>query len=185
MTQTKLVIGFDNVFIEEARKAAKRAADAATRDDAGTAAGATATAVLLSAAACEARLAEYVTRRESEFGTEFVAQVRDQSDLREQWKQVVKEVASDFDLGTKEFLALGCLFKLRNLVAHRHAKFLPLGKWPKELQDCIAQKAIPVDKTGGMDWTSATYVHEVAEWAHQTAAKWLATMAGLGIVATK
>jgi len=55
---------------------------------------------------------------------------------------------------SQRVLALGCWFKLRNLVAHRNARYLPLGAWPTELEDCVRQRAIPVTRSTGIDWTS-------------------------------
>ena len=51
-----MIRGFDRVFVAEAKRAAERAADAARQSEAPGVAGAAAAAILLSAAACEARL---------------------------------------------------------------------------------------------------------------------------------
>jgi hypothetical protein len=178
-----MIRGFDGVFLAEAKLAAERTDAAFARRDAPGVAGGTAAAVLLAVAACEARLSEFVTEHERELGatTEAI-----QGPLRgqalDQWRELLKAKAPAFRPGeSTDYLALGCLFKLRDLVAHRNARFMRLGEWPEELADCVRQHAIPVSRSNEIDWTSGTYVHRVAVWAHQTAANWLTTATSLGI----
>jgi len=185
--EVKIMIhGFDRVFLTEARRAAERATAGLAQDDGETVAGAAATAVLLSAAACEARLSEYVTEHEGAIGAPTVKQIRrpsrDRGNAVKQWRLLFANRARTFKCeDSREFRALGCLFELRDLVAHRHARYYKPGEWPDKLKACIEKQAIPVIRAADIDWTSGTYVVSVAVWAHQTAAEWLATADGLGI----
>jgi len=183
--EVKIMIhGFDRVFLTEARRAAERATAGLAQDDGDTVAGAAATAVLLSAAACEARVSEYVTAHEGEIGRATVKALREEKDALKQWRLLVSNVAPGFKAwGGREFVALGCLIKLRDLVSHRHARYFKPGDWPDKLKACIAKQAIPVIRAADIDWTSGLYVESVAVWSHQTAAEWLTTADGLGIAA--
>jgi hypothetical protein len=179
-----LIEGFDRIFLAESRKAAGRAWEGLARGDAPEVAGATAAAVLLAAAACEARLSEYVTKYEGAIGASVVAEIRDEDKALEQWRILLKNRAPTFRCGDSgAYRALGCLFELRNLVAHRNARYFLLGAWPDELKDCVRQKAIPVHRSAEIDWTSGVYVQQVAAWAAETAGDWLGTASELGIVA--
>lgn len=100
--------------------------------------------------------------------------MRDEKDAREQWKLVLKYEAPTFMVGnSKEYLALGCLFRLRDHIAHRHARLLPMGTFPEKLDDCVRQGVVPVRRAEGADWTSVVLVHEVVLWAASTAKNWL------------
>jgi hypothetical protein len=179
---TFTIKGFDQVFLAEAMRSGHRAKQALQRKNAPEVAGATAAAVLVAAAACEARLSEYVTSHEGELGATIVSQLRSEQDALEQWRVLLRQRDSTFRPGdSREYQALCCLFQLRNLVAHRNARYRPLDEWPDELDDCVRQKAIPVHRGKGIDWTSAVYVEQVAEWAAKTAFEWLALAARLGV----
>jgi len=187
--QTKLrtlVVGFDSVLLAEAGRAVARADLGHVNGDAGDVAGATATAILCAAAACEARLSEYVTRRESlgTFDPGFVEAIRQQSDAREQWRSLLRCCVPELKLDNlSEYQALGCLFKLRDVVAHRHARAMVRGEWPSRLVGCIDQGTIPVFQTETpADWTSAVYVPRVALWAWETGCDWLALADREGLV---
>lgn len=185
------VIGFDRVLLSEAGRAVARAKKGAAQEDADLVAGATAAAILCAAAACEARLSEYVTRQESLkiFPEHFIQTIRDERDALEQWRLLLRQVAPTYKLGdNRVYLALGCLFELRNVVAHRHARAMVVGTRPKGIEACIAQGTIPARKVEKpMDWTSTVYVPEVAEWAFKTANDWLtiADQQGVTIVAPR
>jgi hypothetical protein len=172
------VIGFDRVLLSEAARGVTRAKKGAAQEDADVVAGATAAAILCSAAACEARLSEYVTRQESlrTLPEHFVQTIRDEWDALEQWRLLLRQVAPTYKFGNNRvYLALGCLFELRNVVAHRHARAMVVGTRPRGIEPCIAQRTIPARKVETpMDWTSTVYVPEVAEWAFKTASDWLA-----------
>lgn len=180
------VVGFDRVLLEEAARAAERAKKGHGKDDPGAVAGATAVTILCAAAACEARLSEYVTRRESlkTLPEHFIQCVRDERDALEQWRLLLRRVAPKYKTGDRrEYFALHCLFQLRNTVAHRNARAMEVGTWPPDIADCVRQKSIPARKVDSpMDWTSTVYVPEVAEWAWKTASDWLAIADQQGIV---
>ncbi len=92
----------------------------------------------------------------------------------EQWKHLLGYVASELDLGgCIEFQRLGCLFVLRHHVAHRHARLSKLDSFPERLEPCVTQGMIPVRDAENVDWTSVTFVHEVALWAFETARDWI------------
>lgn len=178
-----MIRGFDGVFLAEAKLAAERADAAFARNDTPGVAGAMAATVLLAVAACEARLSEFVTEYESEIGS-TAETIREtlRGQALDQWRELLKAKAPAFRRGdSKEYLALGCLFRLRDLVAHRNARFMRLGEWPKELADCVRQHAIPVTSSNEVDWTSIAYRHDVAVWAYQTAVNWLTAASTLGI----
>ncbi len=172
--------GYDLVFLEEAKRAATRSLRASRRGEPRLEAGGAAAAVLCAAAACEARVSEFLTRWEAMLGPlpAELDQARGNPDALEQWKIVVRFHRPDFALGSsEEYRRLGCLFRLRDHVAHRHARLLQLDEWPRRLSDCVRQRTIPVRKAKASDWTSVIFVHEVAKWAAQTASAWL-TLAG-------
>jgi hypothetical protein len=178
-----LVAGFASVFLAEAGQAAARARAAVQANDATGVAGATAVTVLLGAAACEAYLSEHLAKHEQAIGTALVERIRDGDNALGQWASLLEHRAPTFPKGeSREYRALGCLFQLRNLVAHRGARYYQLGEWPKELGPCVQQQAIPVHKgREPTDWTSAVYVGSVAQWANETASNWVARVSQLGI----
>jgi hypothetical protein len=177
-------VGFDRVLLAEAGRGAARAEQG--HDDNDAVAGATAATILCAAAACEARLSEYVTRQESlkTLPRHFIECIRDERDALKQWRLLVRRRVPGFELGAnREYDALGCLFELRNVVAHRSARATEVGTRPPDIQDCIRQRIIPVRRTAApMDWTSTVYVPEVARWAYDTARDWLAIADRCGIV---
>lgn len=174
-----MIRGFDRVFVAEAKRAAERAADAARRSDVPEVAGAAAAAILLSAAACEARLSEYVTEHSNSVGERTIKALRQEPDALKQWRLLLARLAPAHAVDASS--PVGCLFKLRDLVAHRNARLMRLGDWPTKLKDCVAKNRIPVTKSKEIDWTSAIYNSKVAEWAYGTAADWLTTANSLGI----
>jgi len=177
-----LITGYDRVLLAEAANSAARSEDASRAGDSRGEAGATAAAVLCAAAACEARLSEYLAH------WEFVAhetppailQIRSNTDARYQWKELLAHRAASYDCGkSKEFLALGCLFRVRDHIAHRHARTAALGSFPDKLDDCVRQGVVPVRSPEGMDWTSVIFLHEVARWAADAADDWLRVADGI------
>jgi hypothetical protein len=171
--------GFDRVFLAEARKAADRAGEGLRQRDSTAVAGAAAAAVLLATAACEARLSEYLTEHAKEIGESAVNALRQEPDAFKQWRALLAQRAPTYPLDSSSPVA--CLFRLRDLVAHRNARFMRLGEWPEKLKDCVAKNAIPVHKSNEIDWTSGVYVHQVAMWAYQTATDWLTAVSSLGV----
>ncbi len=168
--------GYDHVLLAEAERGARRAVDAAEAGDTAVQAGATASAVLCGAAACEARLSEYLARVEfHEHGLVPELQtLRSEPDAREQWKKLLATRAPEFKPGESTLFAeVGCLFKVRDHIAHRHARFAPAGTFPPRLADCIRQKIVPARAAAGADWTSVVFVHEVATWAYRVAKGWV------------
>jgi hypothetical protein len=179
------VVGFDRVFLMAARDLAQRASK--PHADAVLVAGATAGAILLAAAACEARLSEFLAKKElrGEYTEEFLECVRERTrDPAERWKLVMRKVSSGegttADFEKQRFESLKCLFKLRNHVAHRSARPTIPGDWPDRLASC-AVSVIPTASGPGISWTSALLVPDVAEWSVGTAGKWLDQADRLGI----
>ena len=168
--------GYDQVLLHEAMDAARRAQAAFGKDDITVEAGATAAAVLCAAAACEAWLSEHLSRREFYEGKllDNLEQIRRNWNAREQWRLLLREAAPRFDCGTSTaYRALGCLFRVRDVVAHRNARIADLDSLPEGLNDCVRQGALPIRDATGVDWTSVVFVHEVATWAADTAKDWL------------
>jgi hypothetical protein len=168
--------GYDHVLLAESERGALRAVEAAKATNATLQAGATASAVLCGAAACEARLSEYLARVEfHEHGLVPELQaLRSEPDAREQWRKLLALRAPQFKPGeSRLFLELGCLFKVRDHIAHRHARLAPAGSFPPKLADCIRQGIVPARAAAGADWTSVVFVHEVATWAYRTAKDWV------------
>lgn len=169
--------GYDQILLEEASRAALRAKRASRTGKLRLEAGAAAAAILCAAASCEARVSEYIAHAEFLGGGPLppeLEQIRSRWDAREQWNLLLAYCAPSYELGSsREYLALGCLFQLRDHVAHRHARLALTGTWPKKLEACVRQGTIPVRQAKGADWTSAVFVHEVATWAHAVARRWL------------
>ena len=168
--------GYDRILLHEARRSATRSLLAFNEDDAAGEAGATAAAILCAAASCEARASEYLAHREFTLGelSDELKRVRQNWDGLEQWRLLLQQEAREFGVGeSREYLALGCLVRVRNLVAHRNARLLPLDSFPDGLDDCIRQGTLPAREASGVDWTSVIFVHEVAQWAYDSAFNWL------------
>lgn len=168
--------GYDQVFIDEAKRSVTRSMQAFRRKNFHLEAGAAASAILCAAASCEARLSEYLAHWEFASGElpKELAELRNMWDARKQWNKLLRYRAPTYDLGSsKEFRALGCLFLLRDHIAHRHARLMHLDTWPAKLEDCVRQGSIPVRSMQGTDWMAVVFVHEVAAWAFETAKAWL------------
>jgi len=183
------VVGYDQVFLEEAERAVLRAKSGEVANNPRAIAGATAAAVLCAAAACEALLSEYVTRQDSArrrkqqttLSKEDVEGIRKRRGAVTRWEALLTAVGATANLQGGEYHSLRCLFKLRNVVAHRNARAMPLGTWPECLRDCVSViRGLKRDPP--VDWTSAAYNPEVAEWAHRTADTWIVLMRSAGVV---
>ena len=139
--------------------------------------GATACAVMCAAAACEGRLSEYLAHWEFSSGPSPVELqvIRREWDAREQWRILLKSRAPEYNLGlSREYLQLGCLMRLRDLVAHRNARLQRIGEVPNRIAACVRQGVIPVSKSGGSDWPSVVLISLVADWAVKTSDECLA-----------
>jgi len=169
------ISGYDQVFIDEAKRSVARSMQAFRRKNFHLEAGAAASAILCAAASCEARLSEYLAHWEFASGElpKELAELRNMWDARRQWNKLLRYRAPTYDLGaSKEFRALGCLFLLRDHIAHRHARLMHLDTWPTKLEDCVRQGSIPVRSIQDTDWTAGVFVYEVAAWAFETAKAW-------------
>lgn len=177
LPDSKVVVGgYDSVLLAEAERSANRAEEASCSSDAPAEAGAAAAAILCASAACEARVSEYLAI--SEFVEDglppALEEIRGIWDAREQWNRLLKERAPSFDPGaSREYLAIGCLFRLRDHIAHRHARIADVGTFPLKLDDCARQGVIPVRRVEHADWTSVVFVHEVARWAANAGREWI------------
>lgn len=86
---------------------------------------------------------------------------------------MIKERALEFGLGSsREYLRLGCLLRLRDLIAHRNARLQRVGDVPNQIPDCVRQRVIPISDGGG-DWPSVVLISPVSAWAVETAEAWL------------
>jgi hypothetical protein len=172
-----LVSGYDRVFVEEATRSALRSREGRDKSDSRLEAGGAAAAILCSVAACESYVSEYIARVEQADGklSSEMEGIRKDPDALRQWKDLLAQYSKTFSPGeSKEYLALGCLFQVRDLVAHRNARTIRLGTFPAALSDCVRQRIVPVHKAKNADWTSVLFVAEVAEWAEKTARAWIA-----------
>lgn len=168
--------GLDSVLTQEAGASAARAWEAFQSGSRRSELGATASAILCAAAACECRVSEYLAHWEFASGPlpAALAAIRRQPDALEQWRLLLRNRAPGYDLGTcREYQHLGCLLRLRDLVAHRNARLRPVGVVPEQIADGVRQGMIPIRQGIHGEWQSAVLVHEVADWAAQTAKRWL------------
>jgi hypothetical protein len=171
-----LLGGFCQVLWREAKVSADRSFDAFQRQDFSAEAGAAASTILCCAASCEARLSEYLAHYECIAGalpTELES-IRQQANAREQWRELLRFSAPTFKLEeSREYLALGCLYRVRDLVAHRSARLAMPGALPSTVIDCVRQGTMPIREPKDRDWTSALFVYEVARWSVDVAERWL------------
>jgi hypothetical protein len=168
--------GLDSVLAQEAEISAVRAREAFKSGNPRSERGATATAILCAAASCECRISEYLAHWEFASGPlpPELAAIRGQRDALEQWRLLLRNRAPDYDLGScREYQHLGCLLRLRDLVAHRNARLRLIGAVPEQISDGVRQGVIPIRQGIHGDWPNAVLVHEVADWAAQTAKRWL------------
>ena len=168
--------GLDSVLAQEAETGAARAGEAFQSGSRRSEWGATASAILCAAAACECRVSEYLAHWEFASGPlpPELAAIMGQPDALEQWRLLLRNRAPDYDLGScREYQHLGCLLRLRDLVAHRNARLRPVGALPEQIADGVRQGVIPIRQGTHGEWPSAVLVHEVADWAAQTAKRWL------------
>lgn len=168
--------GLDSVLLEEAETSAKRAKEAFQMGKRRSELGATASAILCASAACECRVSEYLAHWEFASGPlpAELAAIRLERDALEQWRLLLRNRAPGYDLGScREYQRLGCLLRLRDLVAHRNARMRPVGAMPDLIADCVRQGVLPIRQDIHSEWPRAVLVHEVADWATQTANRWL------------
>lgn len=168
--------GLDLVLAQEAESSATRASEAFQSGKRRSAWGATASAILCASAACECRVSEYLAHWEfaSEPLPTELAAIRPKHDALGQWSLLLRNRAPGYDLGSsREYQRLGCLLRLRDLVAHSNARLCPVGAVPDQTADCVRQGVIPIRQGIHSAWPSAVLVHEVADWATQTAKRWL------------
>ena len=168
--------GLDDILCEEAQASAIRASEAFQSKHVKRERGATAAAILCAAAACEARVSEFLAHWEFASGPlpEDLWAIRGKSGALEQWRILLRSQAPDYCLEkSSEYQHLGCLFRLRDLVAHRNARLREVDSVPEQISDCVRQSVIPIRKTIGGEWVSVVLVYEVAEWAALAARQWL------------
>lgn len=169
--------GYDRILLGEAERCAKRAEKADNAGNANEEAGSTAASVLTASAACEARLSEHLSHWNFARGPlpeDLKALRGPRLSPPEKWKRLLKAEAADLDLGEcTTYDHLGCLYLVRNVVAHRHARGMEYGDWPDKLQDCVAQGLLPMETEKSYHWTSVLFRHPIARWATETAASWL------------
>lgn len=169
--------GYDLILLGEARRSAERAQTARNAKNSTLEWGATASAILCAAAACEARMSEYLAHWEFASGPlpADLEAIRKKWDAREQWGILLRSRAPDYDLGSSQtYRQLGCLMRLRDLVAHRNARLQRVGEVPSRIIDCVRQRVIPVSQSGGGDWPSVVLISAVADWAVEVSDEWLA-----------
>jgi len=168
--------GFDLVLLQEAEESAARALVASQAGKDRSEWGASASAVFCAAAACEYRLSEYLTHWEFASG-ELPAQlaaIRRASDALAQWRMLLRSLAPSYDVSvSREYQRLGCLVRLRDVVAHRNSRWREVGAVPEQISDCVRQHAIPIRQQLMQEWPAAILVHEVAAWAAKTSRQWL------------
>jgi hypothetical protein len=177
------VVGLGSEFLDEARLAAERAkAGEAARPGLGGR-GASATAVLMAEAACEALLSEYVAAFEYRrvIAEVIAGEIRNERDHARQWARLVQQLAPKYTLGSSsEYRALNCLVRLRNALAHRNASHTTVGTWPLELDPCVRLGMPPVLRNRGhLEWTGQVLTPTVAEWACESVERWLDTAKAL------
>lgn len=168
--------GFDDILCDEAQEDAIRARKAFQSKEIKKEQGAAAAAILCAAAACEARVSEYLAHWEFAGGTlpDELEKIRGRSDALEQWRLLLRRQAPDYSLETsREYQHLGCLFRLRDLVAHRNARLREVDRVPERVSDCVKQGIIPIRDVVSGEWMSFVLVYEVGDWAVKTALQWL------------
>src|SRR6266542_2860536 len=109
--------GFDAVLLEESGRHAARAREAFDSRVERLEWGATASAVLCAAAACECRVSEYLAHWEFASGDlppELNA-IRSDPSALSQWRTLVRYRSPHFNIGTSsEYQRLGCLLRTRD-----------------------------------------------------------------------
>ena len=168
--------GFDSVLLGEAKRSAARAREAFDSGAQDIEWGAAASTILCAAAACESRLSEYLAHWEFALGdlpTEL-ATIRSETNALSQWRILLRYRSPQFDIGSsREYARLGCLFRTRDVVAHRNARLRLIGSVPEQINDCMRQNVLPIRNTLSGEWPGVVLVHEVALWACKTAQEWL------------
>lgn len=168
--------GFDSVLLDEAEQSAARALVASQVGRGRSEWGASASAILCAAAACECRVSEYLAHWEFASGElpPELAAIRRVPDALAQWRALLRSRAPSYDLSnSREYQQLGCLVRLRDVVAHRNSRWRQVGAVPEQISDCVRQHVIPIRQQLSTDWPSAVLVHEVAAWAATTSRQWL------------
>lgn len=171
-----LVGGLDKVLLRESATSAARSKFAHASGDVVGETGAACSAILAAAAACEARLSEFLAHEDcmGEGLTPEMEAIRRMPNAREQWKELLRIRRLRFVPGSSvPYAALGCLYRLRDLVAHRAARLSLPEALPDSIVDCVRQRVIPARREEGAEWTTALFVHEVAEWAAQAGKAWV------------
>jgi len=162
-------------LLSEARLCSRRASRAVRAKDLGREAGASASAILDSAAACEARLSEYLAHVEYSNGPAApdLAAVRSNRNAQLQWKQLFNELAPHIEL-RDNYRQLGCLMRLRDVVAHRNSRLRLIGDFPPTLAECVRAGVIPVRHPSFGYWALDVLSAVTAKWAASVATEWIA-----------
>ena len=137
--------GFYALLLTEAAACATRAQQAALAGDPKTEVGASASAVLAAAAACETYLSEFLACAEMfrVLNASTTAGIRGERDAQQQWKELIKARGVQFDVKTSaEYAQVGCLFHLRNHIAHRNSRLDIQDSWPERLRECVVWLAL-------------------------------------------
>lgn len=165
-----------SALIEESKELTARAKKIADPGAPGAELGCAACAILSASAACESRLSEYLAHWEFIRGplpTE-IAKLREIRDGAKQWRILIRSLVPDYKLGEcHEFLHLGCLYRLRDQVAHCNSRLRRFGEPPEKVADCFRQGIIPLSDKSSAIWPIGFISAEVAEWASECADAWI------------
>jgi hypothetical protein len=171
-------VGFDLLFLAEAGLALARAREPREAKHRTEELGASTAAILFAAMSCEAYLSEHLSFRDVFQGPAQprATNPRGRRGVREKWRTLFGAESPGYDLeASHEYAAMCCLTELRNQIAHRNARFAPVGRWPERLDECIRSGAIPFDpdRSPDDDWTIRILWGGAASWAVSTALNWL------------
>ncbi len=172
MSTKQLVRFYDSVLMHEAQRALARAQEARSSGDACGHGGASFTAVVAATSATETYLSEVLAHLEEKKVIKQAErdEIRRKEGLWTKYNALAKKFGGDLSRHATydPFVAL---VRLRNSMVHRSAEYLEPGVWPPKVAPY--KDLIPHATGDGLDWTSQVFDAQTAEWAVNTARKFL------------
>jgi len=166
VTSKGFVSGIDRLLLDFASRAVSAARRATEPWDHG---GDSITAIILSAAAVEAHVGEWVAVPENKKRLEET-EIKRWKEERWPVYEIVKGVLSRLNRPNtghfQWYKRLRALCELRNLAVHYYPEHRLVGTWPKAIEPYVHDHTIEPAGDDSMDWTSRILVSSVAEQAY-------------------
>ena len=161
-----LIVGYDEVFLDEARACVTRSQQGAKKSNSALQAGAAGSAVVAACASVESFVSERTAFHAKRAGIPFglADQITGSAKVFQRLNWLVKHFDGEGLTGHTDYEPFQAVVALRNCIVHRKAEYLVTADWPPEIEE-KHRSHIPYGTGADLDWTSRVFHEDVAAWA--------------------